>query len=393
MPLIARAALVVVVGALLALQVVRSAAVTDDAARATLGKRLWPSHPAVIVDRTMAEIGARAARGQSLTPAILSQVDRIARQEPLAPEPFLIKGALAQVLRQPELAEQLFAAARARDPRSVAARYFLADRYVRSGRTSLALAEIAALSELFPQGMAGFGPALATFAHAPGAVPQLRHLFRTSPHLEPVVLSALANDSNNAKLILALWGRRKGSADPATADWQAKLVNALVAQGQFTSAYGVWRLVTGTNGAGGTLFNPGFAKSTVPPPFNWKFATSGGVVEPAPGNRLQVIYYGRDDAILAEQLLLLSPGRYRLSMDISDPPGAGGELAWALTCVPGTQSLLRLPIARKGPLAASFSVPQGCAAQRLQLGGNPGDFPQSQDFTIGQFSLTRVAGA
>ena len=124
-----------------------------------IAQRLWPSHPAVLADRTMGEIGARARRGQSLTPAILSQVDQIARLAPLAPEPFLIKGALAQVQGKQEHAEQLFTAARARDPRSVAARYFLADRYLRSGRTGQALAEIAALSQLFPQGMVGFGPA------------------------------------------------------------------------------------------------------------------------------------------------------------------------------------------------------------------------------------------
>ena len=393
MPLIARAFLVVIAAGLLALQVVRTAAVTDDASRATLAVRLWPSHPAVLVDRTMGEIGARAARGQSLTPAILDQVNQIARKAPLAPEPFLIKGALAQVQQRPAIAEQLFTAARARDPRSVAARYFLADRYLRSGRTGQALDEIATLSELFPQGMAGFGPALASFAQTPGAVPELRRLFRSSPQMEPVVLSSLANDASNARLILALWGRRSTGAEPATAEWQAKLVNMLVGQGQFANAKAVWRQVAGINGNPRTVFNPGFAKSTAPPPFNWNLAKVGGVVEPARGDRLQVIYFGRDDAILAEQLLLLAPGRYRLSMDLTGPPGEGGEIGWALTCVPGTEAFFRLPLERKGPLVASFSVPPGCAAQRLQLTATPGDFPQSQEFSIGKFSLTKAPGA
>jgi hypothetical protein len=393
MPLIARATLVVVVGSLLAVQVIRTAAVANDASRATLALRLWPSHPAVLTDHTMGEIGARAARGQSLTPAILRQVDEIASKAPLVPEPFLIKGALAQVQQKQEPAEQLFTAARARDPRSVAARYFLADRYFRSGRTGPALGEIAALSRLFPQGMVGFGPALAIFAQTPGAVPQLRRFFRSSPPLEPVVLSTLANDAKNARLILALWGRHNTGADPATAEWQAKLINKLVEQGQFTSAYAFWRLVTGMKDSRGTLFNPGFAKSTVPPPFNWSLATVGGVVEPVRGDRLQVIYFGRNDAVLAEQLQLLAPGRYRLRMDISDPPGEGGEIAWSLTCVPGKDAIFRVPIERKGPQAVSFLVPQGCAAQRLQLTGTPGDFPRSQAFTIGNFSLTKASGA
>jgi hypothetical protein len=245
---------------------------------------------------------------------------------------------------------------------------------------------------LFPQGMVGFGPALATFAQTPGAVPQLRRLFQSSPQLEPVVLSALANDARNAKLVLTLWGRRNSSPDPASAEWQAKLINKLVEQGQFGSAYAVWRLVTGVADSRGSLFNPRFAKSTEPPPFNWKLATDGGVVEPTRGDRLQVIYFGRNDAVLAEQLLLLPPGRYQLSMDISAPPGEGGAIAWSLTCVPGKAAVFRLPIEQKGRLAVSFLVPEGCAAQRLQLTGTPGDFPQSQDFSIGKFSLTKRAG-
>ena len=391
--MIARAILVVVVGALLAVQVVRTAVVTNDSTRATIAPRLWPSHPAVIIDQTMTEIGTRAARGQSLTPAMLRQVDQIAREAPLAPEPFLIKGALAQVEQRQGLAEQLFTAARARDPRSVAARYFLADRYLRSGRTPQALDEIAALSRLFPQGQASFGPALANFAKTPGAVPQLRSFFHASPELEPLVLTTLADDANNANLILALWKGRGSGADVETAAWQSKLVNKLVDQRQYENAYSTWRRVAGVTDSRAKVFNPSFIKSIVPPPFNWSYAGVGGLVEPAAGDRLHVIYFGREDTVLAEQLLLLAPGRYQLSMDISNPPGEGGEIAWSLTCNPGTDAIFRLPIKQKGAVAGSFMVPQGCGAQRLQLTGSPGDFAQSQDFSIGKFSLTKAAGA
>ena len=391
--MIARAILVVVIGVLLAAQIVRTAVVTDDSARAEFAPRLWSSHPAVIIDRTMTEIGGRAAHGRSLTPEILRQVEQIAREEPLAPEPFLIKGALAQVEQRQELAEQLFTAARARDPRSVAARYFLADRYLRSGRTPQALDEIAVLSRLFPQGRASFGPALAAFAKTPGAVPQLRSFFHASPELEPLVLTTLADDANNANLILALWKGRGSGTNVETAAWQSKLVNKLVEQGAFAKAYSTWRRIAGVNDGQGTVFNPGFIKSIVPPPFNWSFAGVGGLVEPAAGDRLHVIYFGRADTVLAEQQLLLAPGRYQLSMDISNPPGEGGEIAWSLTCNPGTDAIFRLPIKQKGSLAGSFAVPQGCGAQRLQLTGSAGDFAQSQDLTIGKFSLTKAAGA
>jgi len=393
MSVIARAVIVVAVAVLLALQVVGTALVADRSTRTTIAGRLWPSHPSLLINRTMTEIGAHAARGESLPPATLRRVDEIAAKEPLAPEPFLIEGALAQVEQKQERAEKLFAAARTRDPRSAAARYFLADRYLRTGRVAPALAEIAVLSRLYPEARAQFGPALAAFAQMPGSVPQLRSFFHSSPELEPLVLLHLAEQPRNANLILALWGRRESGADAVPPDWQARLVNKLVEEGQFAKAHEIWRTVTGMPDSRGSIFNPGFAKIPAPPPFNWSFGTTGGVVEPATGDRLQVIYFGRNDAVLAEQLLLLPPGRYQLSTSISGPLGKGGEIAWTLACAGRAEPIFRLPVVAKGRLAGSFAVPPGCLAQRLQLTGAAGEFPQSQEFAVGKLQLVKGPSA
>lgn len=389
MPFVARAIVVLVVALLLAMQVVRTALVADPSTRKTLAERLWPSHPAVLTNRTMMEIGAHAASGEPPPAATLRRVEEIARRAPLAPEPFLIKGAMAQVEDDQQRAERLFVAARDRDPRSAAARYFLAERYLRTRRVGQALTEIAVMSRLFPEARAQFGPALAAFARTPGAVPQLRSFFRSSPEVEPLVLLHLAEDARNADLVLALWGRRPHGAGEPAPEWQAKLVNKLIEQGQFAKAHATWRLVAGVRDGPGTIFNPEFREIAAPPPFNWVFSASGGVVEPAPGDRLQVIYYGRSDTVLAEQLLLLRPGRYRLGMDISGPLREGGEIAWTVSCLPGGETVLQLPVARKGRVEGSFLVQPGCAAQRLRLVASIGDFPQSQEFTVGRLSLAR----
>ena len=392
MPSVVRAIIVLAAAALLAMQVVRTALIADPSTRMTIAPRLWPSHPTLLTNQTMAEIGAHAARGEPPPPATLKQVDAIARKAPLAVEPYLIEGALAQVEGKEEHAERLFLAARIRDPRSAAARYFLADRYLRTVRIAPALAEIAALSRLYIEARAQFGPALATFAQMPGGVPQLRRFFRTSPELEPFVLAHLANDARNADLVLALWGRRPVDPKAPPPDWQGTLVTKLIQQGQFGKAYATWRLVAGIDRGAGTIFNPGFRKITAPPPFNWAFSATGGVVEPTPGDRLQVIYYGRNDAVLAEQLLMLAPGRYQLGMDISGPLGDGADIAWTLGCVPRPEPIFRLPINRQGRIAGNFSVPQNCPVQSLRLTALPGAFPQSQEFTIGRLSLIKEAG-
>jgi hypothetical protein len=392
LPGIVRAIVVVVVGALIGFQVVRTALITDPSTRNTIAPRLWPSHPTPLTNRTMAEIGAQAARGQTPSPETLRQVDAIARKAPLAAEPFLIKGAMAQIEGRQERAEQLFLAARLRDPRSAAARYFLADRYLRTVRVAPALAEIGALSRLYVEARAQFGPALATFAKMPGGVPQLRRFFRTSPELEPFVLAHLATDARNADLVLALWGRRPADPKAPPPDWQGTLIRRLIEQGQFAKAYATWRLVAGVDRGAGKIFNPGFRKMSAPPPFNWDLAVTGGVVEAAPGDRLQVIYYGRQDAVLAEQLLMLAPGRYQVGMDIAGPLGDSGELAWILICLPRPEPIFRLPINRTGRIAGKFGVPQNCPVQSFRLTALPGPFPQSQEFTIGGLTLIKESG-
>ncbi len=392
MPPVVRTIAVVLVAALVAMQVVRTALIADPSTRNTIAARLWPSHPTPLTNRTMAEIGAHAARGQTPPPEILREVEAIARKAPLTPESFLIKGALAQVEGRQEQAERLFLAARLRDPRSAAARYFLADRYLRTVRVAPALAEIAALSRLYVDARAQFGPALATFAKMPGGVPQLRRFFRTSPELEPFVLAHLATDARNADLVLALWARRSNDPKALPPEWQGTLIRKLIEQGQYAKAYATWRLVAGIDRGAGTIFNPGFRKMPVPSPFNWDFSATGGVAEPAPGDRLQVIYYGRQDAVLAEQLLMLAPGRYQLGMDISGPLGDGGELAWTLSCVARPEVIFRLPINRKGRIAGKLNVPPNCPVQSFKLTAVPGPFPQSQEFAIGGLSLIRESG-
>ena len=81
--MIARGIIVVVVGALLAVQVVRTAIVASPTTRLTVAPRVWPSHPAVLTDRVMEQVGARAREGQSLPPETLREVDEIARRAPL----------------------------------------------------------------------------------------------------------------------------------------------------------------------------------------------------------------------------------------------------------------------------------------------------------------------
>lgn len=383
------AVLVLLAGGLLALQVVRTAAIPSSPN--SVATTMWPGHPQVMLDQIMAEVGTRSARGEALPPALLARVGVVARKMPLAPEPFLINGAVAQLDGRDRLAEQLYLEARRLDPRSRAARYFLAERYLRDGRLAPALREMAILSHL--AGAAdSFAPGLANYARTPGSVGQLRAFFRTSPEYEPAVLSQLAADAGNRDLIFSLWsGRRRPAEGEAYPRWQAQIVAALIDQGEFGQAYSTWRRLSGVPGGLPGLFNPEFKKLAAPPPFNWSFGTIGGVAEAEAHGRLQVVYYGRQDAVLAEQMLMLAPGQYQLSMGLTGDLKQAEGVAWTIECLPQGSPILGLPVRRERSPArvqASFTVPSQCPAQRLRLAATPGEFPRTAEFSVGKLQLT-----
>ncbi len=382
----ARIAVVAVAAALLVLQVIRTAAVADRDEHPGLATALWPSHPAVLTDQSLLAIASTAARGKSVSEATRRDVRRIAAKAPLSPDPFLIEGAIAQTQGRGQAAESLLLTARSRDPRSRGARFLLADRYLSTGRVTAALIEMKALVSLQSRGMEVFVPALSAYARSAGAVPALKAFFVKYPGVESSVLSILSIDADNADLVLAL-----ANAPRPYPDWHTTLISALVARGRYAQAYSTWRQLSGLRPAPG-LFNAGFADIAAPPPFNWAFPeTSEGVAEPDGKGGIDVLYYGRANATLASQLMLLNPGSYRLAMKIDNASGEAAAVHWALRCANQDRVLADLPLTIGTP-GAAFDVPAGCDAQWLELHGVAADMPQTTELTIHALRLAAGAG-
>lgn len=383
-----------------AFQVVRSAAAAkyvDD--RLDLAERAWPAHPSVAMAMSMSEIGQSAAKQRGASRLSVTRAMAAARHAPLRTEPFLIEGAMAVSEARPAQAERLFIEAKRRDPRSSAARYFLAQRYFASQRPLLGLVEASTLTKLVSGGSTALVPGLTQYAQAPGAVPNLRRIFAGNRELRDGVLVALASDANNAGLVLALAGsdEERLNSDVAPA-WQGPMLKPLVARGDFAQAHALWSRISGSPPGRTGLFNPQFAKLSAPPPFNWSlFSGDFGLAEPAPAGGLQIIYYGRADAEFASQLLLLAPGTYELRMQVTrdaeneQPSG----LAWLLTCQPRSQRLLALPVVGRAgiarPLSGRFTVPVNCPAQLLSLSGSARDVAESEQVLIANLQLIGLA--
>jgi tetratricopeptide (TPR) repeat protein len=389
-PAVAIAAIVLAV--LLAAEVARltvSSAVAND--NPHLALRLAPGAPEALASSAMAGVGQAAANGIDPDEATFRRLRAVAASDPLRTEPFLVEGAMAEKAGAYDRAKQLLVQARSRDPRSAAARYLYADTAVRQGRLVEGLEEMAVLSRLVPGAAIQLVPALAQFAQTPGSHDKLAGILAQNPQLKNPLLIALATNPDNANLIIALAGPPSATPTNDTRAWQTRLLMGLVARGEYRRAYELWRgFARLPAGAQPLLFNGGFRPLGAPAPFNWDFGGSkAGIAEPGNG-QLRVLYYGRQDAQLAAQLLILSPGTYRFAA-----PTAGnlvaGALSWRLSCLGASVPLMDVQLGTPVTTSATFTVPaNGCPAQQLQLNGHLEDSPEDSDVRLGPAIIERV---
>jgi hypothetical protein len=309
-----------------------------------------------------------------------------ALKAPLAQEPFLVAGVQAQLGGKGSLALAAFDAAERRDPRSLPAHYFLADTLFRSGDSRRGLEEIGILARLAPNGLASVGPYIAAYARDRRKWPQLRSLFEANPEMKTASLMALATDASNADAVLALAGRSSRNAA-----WLAPLLNSLVEARQYAKAKAIWGRSSAAGGSSGSLvYDAGFADSNSPPPFNWVLVSSAvGLAERQAGGRLHVIFYGHDDGVLARQMLLLAPGKYRMTMAASGSPAHERELTWSIRCDLSQAPLSAAPVDVAASRGWSFTVPASCPAQWLELSGVTSEVANQAEVTISRLSLVR----
>ena len=386
-----RAIIVSILALFLAALVVRNALFDAYVQRNPAGAAaVWPDHPSVILTTGLTEVGAAAATGRQVNPATIRRLLAISAKAPLAPEPFLVRGVETQLAGDQATARKAFGEARRRDPRSIAARYFLAEQYLKTGQVRHGLSEISALSKLVPGSLDAIAPHLAAFARVPGGAAQVRTMLREQPYLEPLLLGQLVANSGDARLALSIWSGRITNDDRG---WQQQLVTMLVSTGRFQEARAAWSRFNPGRNLDGELVDAQF-EGNGRPPFGWSLASGpAGVAEPEAGGKLHVLYYGRDDLTLASQLLLLKPGNYRLTMVITRESPAAKSLVWIMRCLPASRSLASVDLAsaKNGTLVANIAVPpQDCEAQQLDLAGIAPELPEQVDLTIADLSLSRI---
>ncbi|MFL6763777.1 MAG: hypothetical protein ACJ8FO_01100 [Sphingomicrobium sp.] len=390
--MIGRTIIAGIAAALIAVQVVRNAAVAALAdTRPTAAAQFWSGHPATEISTAMTQIGQAARERRPVPASVFAEMADAACKEPLAPEPFLVRGVQAELGGDGATAQRAFEAAQWRDPRSLPAAYFLADRYFRVGDAAHGLQQIAALARLAPEGTTTLAPYLAAYARDPVNWPMLRRLFAANPALGDSALTVLASKPETASSVLALADARHATQ----AGWLLTLLQTLTGAGQYSQARAIWAKASGISaGDGGELLHDAsFTDRTSPPPFNWALAASTvGLAERQPGQRLHILYYGQEDGFLASQLLLLPSGAYRLSMQLLGDRQRARALSWSVWCDKASEPIASATLEVAAARGFSFQIPASCPAQWLRLAGASSDMPQQNDVTIASLKLGSVQG-
>jgi len=199
-----------------------------------------------------------------------------------------------------------------------------------------------------------------------------------------------------SKLVIAAGGVPKTKAFDGL---DSQILSALAVKAQFGAARAYLRIL----GRGGRDVSTaaGFTARTIDPalgPFGWYLVNQPnyGAVADAGGGLVLVRVAPDQRATVATRILMLSPGRYRLSQLVSGSAGVAlARTSWQISC------LASAPVARTWPLAlrsvsaygreqADFEIPAECAAQRLQLIVDGDDIEGDGEAAVRSLALERI---
>lgn len=235
------------------------------------------------------------------------------------------------------------------------------------------------------------------------ALPEVAVLLSARPPWRQAYLESLFADARGLQVAVNLAVLLQAGKAPLTNDELRQLYYQLVEKGQL-EAVRVVRTRLNRPPSPPLVSNGGFGDASAPEPFQWRLAQDAGVIaEIVPDDvrpadpALRVDYDGYSASRIAEQLLFLAPGRYRLSAESRAEEGdPAARLALTLTCAPGDLGIFSAPAAAPGaqvwtPFSATFSVPSACPAQWLRLETRSGDKRERTAVWLDRVAITPIA--
>lgn len=223
-------------------------------------------------------------------------------------------------------------------------------------------------------------PAMISAAADPAAAAATVRQLQAQPDWRRPFLAALAQHAPAPATAAGVFAALAATSAPPTDAESSALIGRMVEAGDIAGAHAAWLrlLPRSVRPAASGVYDGDFAPAPGAAPFNWRFpAADGAIAQESPaGDDLPALYVrspAQETHPLAEQLLLLPPGAWRLAGRVRIEPGLSGDLfAWRIVCASG-QTLGEARVAAEPAgwrgFATDFQAPAGCPAVWLRLDG------------------------
>jgi tetratricopeptide (TPR) repeat protein len=341
--------------------------------------------------------------GRSVSPDLARLARETALAEPLAFEPFFVQGRAAEQAGRLPQAISLMEEARRRRRNFAPTRLELAAYYTRAGRLAETLGEVEVVLRLRPEATAPVMAELAKLTSTRDGRHVLAQALAQQPSWRDAFFATARNRAIRPEDALALLEEARALQPQGQHRLERQLyVASLVQAGQVQRARQLWlaMLPEAERPRHVLMGNAGFRGRPVGEPFGWTLnSVDVGRAEIKGANTAQpylsVDYFGGSNAVLAEQLLALPAGAYRLRYALAGESGStSSRLFWSLICYPDGPMLLRNEMNRVTasykPQQAAFVVPaSGCGGQRLRLMAEAGDVPATVNLRIAGLEIVR----
>lgn len=150
------------------------------------------------------------------------------------------------------------------------------------------------------------------------------------------------------------------------------------------------------------VVNGGFDDAAAPRPFQWSLTQTAGIASEIVADdtrrddlALRVEHNGFAKVRITDQLMLLSPGSYRLSGEIRVEEGDAEHILWTVSCLVGTRMSVSIAADARGsatwtPFSGLLEIPRDCPAQWLALEARGGDRRSRTTVWFDRIAVTRV---
>ncbi|MEM6415967.1 MAG: hypothetical protein AAF720_15065 [Pseudomonadota bacterium] len=320
--------------------------------------------------------------------ALLEDPQRWLRRAPLATTPLLAAALDAsQKNDQPRFKAALDAAIK-RDPRSEPAWMWRAENAAIAGKYQTAIEAIVHLIRINRRDAALYYELLADIAQAPEGAEIVLETFSSSNDIISRILPILIERQTNPDLLFAF----SLVSDTAA---RRRFLQYLLRTGDQQRAFIAWLQYLPEDRLSNLTWpiNTAFTEPNPYPPFDWSLNLDK--VETSQDG-LYTVYLGRGQMTFAEQIMPLTPGRYRFRAEMTGYiKPRGGRFAWTIHCVGEKEPIMYLSpkslSATRGVFEIEFETPStDCAFQYLALRSEPGEYARratAQTYKIGLESI------